>query len=130
MVFRGAYHHNRRGAGEGGIMDDARREFVSCDGIRWQYTIEHQTQENGVAWRAHVWEKDVCRGVLEGRVWTTEPGDPDAICNVAVKMALDANYLRDFAQDADETPAASAAPANDPDAADGLPGPDPMPSPA
>jgi hypothetical protein len=123
-------------------MDDARREFVSSDGIRWQYSIEHQRQENSIAWRAHVWEADACRGVLEGRVWTIESGDPDAICNVAVKMALDANYLRDFVQDADDTPEAPTEPTDDAGVADdpvagkepgdteGLPGPDPLPTPA
>lgn len=129
-------------------MDDTPREFVSSDGIRWQYTIEHQRHADSIAWRAQVWEGDACRGFLEGRVWTTEPGDPDTICSVALKMALDANYLRDFTQDADEAPAEPAAPAesaapvedpgtaddpgvaNDPGAADGLAGPDPMPAPA
>jgi hypothetical protein len=123
-------------------MDDTRREFVSGDGIRWHYTIEYQEQENGVAWRAQVWEEDAYRGVLEGCVWTEERCDPDAVSHVALKMALDAHYLRDFAQDADDAPAASAEPADDAgvaadpivpkdsDAADGLPGPDPLPTPA
>jgi len=123
-------------------MDDTPREFVSSDGIRWQYTIEHQRHADSIAWRAQVWEGDACRGFLEGRVWTTEPGDPDTICSVALKMALDANYLRDFTQGADEAPAESATPAedaavaddphtmDDPGAADGLPGPDPLPTPA
>lgn len=129
-------------------MDDARREFASSDGIRWQYTIEHKLEEDSISWRAHVWEGDDYRGVLEGRVWTTEHGDPDTICNVALKMALDATYLRDFAQDAEGVPAETAAPVDDPPiadesgiaedpgiaddsrAADGLADADPMPAPA
>jgi hypothetical protein len=129
-------------------MDDTRRGYVSSDGISWQYTIEHTQQQDGIAWRAHIWQDNAYRGVLEGRVSTTEEGDPDSIANVALKMALDATYLRDFAQDADEAPAESAAPADDPPvadepsvtdesgitdesgAADGLADPDPMPAPA
>jgi len=107
--------------------DDIRREYVSSDGLHWYYTIEHQQQEDGIAWRARVWEqKDVYRGVLEGRVTTAEPGDPDVLCNVAIKMALDATYLRDFTEDADEAPAALA---DDPGAVDGLLGTDPLPAP-
>jgi len=123
-------------------MDDARREFVSSDGIRWQYTIEHHRDEDSIAWRAQVWEEGACRGFLEGRVWTVEAGDPDTICSIALKMALDANYLRDFTQEADDAPTASAEPADDASIADdpvveedpgdeeGLAGPDPLPAPA
>jgi len=133
-------------------MDDTRRGYVSSDGIRWQYSIEHTKQNDGIAWRAHVWQDDDYRGVLKGRVSTKETGDPEAVVNVALKMALDATYLRDFGQDADEAPAESAAeaaaPAEEPPvadepgvaedpgtaddsrAADGLADSDPMPSPA
>ena len=129
-------------------MDDARRDFASSDGIHWQFTIEHQEHDDSIAWRAHVWEEDAYRGVLEGRVWTDEPCDADALCSVALKMALDANYLRDFKQATDEAPTDSSEPADetgaaeddgaeedkaveeDPGDPEGLTGPDLLPAPA
>jgi len=139
---------SRRGVGEGKFVDDARRDFASSDGIHWQFTIEHQQHDDSIAWRAHVWEEDAYRGVLDGRVWSDEPCDADALSSVALKMALDANYLRDFKQATDEAPTDSSEPADDtgvaeddgiaeekvagqnPDDSEGLPGLDPLPSPA